>query len=105
MSDIRLAAERLGTYCDGLMPDTSGPEGQDGYRLGGQYFADVCKVVRDWLADHTGDWYVVDSDNGDKLRGPFPSSLVAGAVRAEMENNDKLWGRNLDIDHRPAKPA
>ena len=43
--DFNAALDRLGQFCDGLMPDTDGPEGQDGYRTSGRYFEDVRLVV------------------------------------------------------------
>lgn len=46
-------------------------------------------------------WYVTDHDNDDKVvRGPFPTSETAAAVRAEIERDPKeernLWVLEAD---------
>ena len=48
MSDVTNAAERLGQFCDGFMP----PDQQDPYRMSGQYYEDVCRLVQNYFAEH-----------------------------------------------------
>ncbi len=53
--ELQAAAERLGRYCDGLMPDGDGLDQQDGYRLSGAEHLVTCLLVAAYFAEHPAD--------------------------------------------------